>query len=355
MKTFSKHIFHISHKKGSAKKYGGAFASQTLSVLPGVSASIPSLKHLPVDSIVESGVQKAPSQWLGQANDAQSGESQGAVSVSNRKINGDDKRQNVGEKQEPSVLGVGDTAGNDDDVRKSHIGIDDVDNGGNEILSSNFDILEAQGDIEASLDKQDEDIHQEHLLQVFSKRDRFFDTHLSRLPKDMHSSRNVDISENIQPANYSRGPHTSGLLEDVEGNTYVDDGLDVEDEKADWSPLVLLINSPSLFEKLTLVLSPVNEFLSPGFVIQHVRGNTTWLEEGLGAGAGLEGVDCYYTGRVLEALAESHVALSVCDGVVSTLFMTPSCPVAQTANVRMNSPLPVHRLVTLPVHRLVTL
>ena len=95
---------------------------------------------------------------------------------------------------------------------------------------------------------------------------------------------------------------------------------DEHEDGDDWSPLVLTVAAPELFGgAITLVLSPVDEFLSPGFVIQRVRGNTTWLEEGPGAQA--SGLDCYYTGRVLEAPRESNVALSICNGVVS-----PSLP-----------------------------
>ncbi|XP_059166444.1 A disintegrin and metalloproteinase with thrombospondin motifs 9-like [Physella acuta] len=76
-------------------------------------------------------------------------------------------------------------------------------------------------------------------------------------------------------------------------------------------PLMLTVNAPGVFERaVTLVLSHVSEFLSPGFVIQRVQGNVSWLEE-----VQEPGVDCYYSGIVLEHPDESNVAISICDGV----------------------------------------
>lgn len=90
-------------------------------------------------------------------------------------------------------------------------------------------------------------------------------------------------------------------------------GEDIENR-----PLLLTVTAPGVFERaITLVLSHVSEFLSPGFVIQRVQGNVSWLEE-----VQEPGVDCYYSGIVLEHPDESNVAISLCDGVVSTALLS---------------------------------
>lgn len=84
------------------------------------------------------------------------------------------------------------------------------------------------------------------------------------------------------------------------------------DDNEHSSPLFLSVSAPDLFEEITLVLTAVSEFLAPGFVIQRVRGNVSWLEE-----VNDQGMDCYFTGFVLEHEEGSRVAVSLCDGVVS--------------------------------------
>ena len=83
------------------------------------------------------------------------------------------------------------------------------------------------------------------------------------------------------------------------------------------SPLILTLNAPGFLEGgITLVLSPVTDLLSPGFVIQRVQGNSSWLEEVGGAQQ-----DCYFTGYVRASPRDSNVALSLCSGVVSRQFI----------------------------------
>ena len=62
-------------------------------------------------------------------------------------------------------------------------------------------------------------------------------------------------------------------------------------------------------EILRLQLIPASDFLSPGFVIQRVSGNSTWLEE-------IGELECFYSGYV-EGEEDSVVSLAVCDGMVS--------------------------------------
>ena len=70
--------------------------------------------------------------------------------------------------------------------------------------------------------------------------------------------------------------------------------------------------APRMFQDtLQLQLIPASDFLSPGFVIQRVSGNSTWLEE-------IGHLECFYSGYV-EGEEDSVVSLAVCDGMVSGL------------------------------------
>ena len=70
------------------------------------------------------------------------------------------------------------------------------------------------------------------------------------------------------------------------------------------------VNAPLMFkDTLQLQLIPASDFLSPGFVIQRVSGNSTWLEE-------IGQLECFYSGYV-EGEEDSVVSLAVCDGMVS--------------------------------------
>lgn len=74
--------------------------------------------------------------------------------------------------------------------------------------------------------------------------------------------------------------------------------------------VVFLVDSPVMFKEiLRLQLIPASDFLSPGFVIQRVSGNSTWLEE-------IGELECFYSGYV-EGEEDSVVSLAVCDGMVS--------------------------------------
>ena len=73
------------------------------------------------------------------------------------------------------------------------------------------------------------------------------------------------------------------------------------------------VNAPLMFkDTLQLQLIPASDFLSPGFVIQRVSGNSTWLEE-------IGQLECFYSGYV-EGEEDSVVSLAVCDGMVSGHF-----------------------------------
>lgn len=68
--------------------------------------------------------------------------------------------------------------------------------------------------------------------------------------------------------------------------------------------------APLLFEDdLLLHMIPAKDFISPGFVIQRVSGNSTWLEE-------IDHLECFYSGYV-EGEEDSVVSIAVCDGMVS--------------------------------------
>lgn len=98
----------------------------------------------------------------------------------------------------------------------------------------------------------------------------------------------------------------------LNNNSRPSDNSGENNAAGEFKPLILAINAPDYFGAVTLVLTRMTEFLSPGFVIQRVQGNVSWLEEVQDSG-----VDCYYSGIVLEYAEGSNVALSLCDGVVS--------------------------------------
>lgn len=80
--------------------------------------------------------------------------------------------------------------------------------------------------------------------------------------------------------------------------------------------LVYRISAPVFFEdNLHLQLIPATDFISPGFVIQRVSGNYTWLEQ-IGQDPKL---DCFFSGYVL-GHEDSTVSLAMCDGMVGFFF-----------------------------------
>ncbi|XP_012936105.1 A disintegrin and metalloproteinase with thrombospondin motifs 9 [Aplysia californica] len=86
---------------------------------------------------------------------------------------------------------------------------------------------------------------------------------------------------------------------------------DKNDDETQTRPILLTVNASDVLDReITLVLSPVTEFFSPGFVIQRVQGNVTWLEE-----VKEDVMACYFSGYVLESRAGSNVAISLCNGV----------------------------------------
>ncbi|KAL8620273.1 hypothetical protein ACOMHN_018395 [Nucella lapillus] len=60
--------------------------------------------------------------------------------------------------------------------------------------------------------------------------------------------------------------------------------------------------------RMGLELSPAVELLGPGFVIQRVSGNSSWLEE-------VGHLRCLYTGHVTGQEEDSLVSVSLCDGM----------------------------------------
>lgn len=66
-------------------------------------------------------------------------------------------------------------------------------------------------------------------------------------------------------------------------------------------------------KKFRFNLKPSKDFVSPSFIVQRFSGNTTWIEEVDVRG----GVLCFFSGRV-DGEEESRVALSICDGLVSS-------------------------------------
>ncbi|XP_076469027.1 uncharacterized protein LOC143299618 [Babylonia areolata] len=81
------------------------------------------------------------------------------------------------------------------------------------------------------------------------------------------------------------------------------------------SELSYRVSSPLLFNDtfVQLRLIPISEFISPGFVIQRVSGNSTWLEE-------IGDLQCFYSGYV-EGQADSVVSLALCDGMRGVIHL----------------------------------
>ncbi|PVD24393.1 hypothetical protein C0Q70_14875 [Pomacea canaliculata] len=81
--------------------------------------------------------------------------------------------------------------------------------------------------------------------------------------------------------------------------------------------LVYRISAPVFFEdNLHLQLIPATDFISPGFVIQRVSGNYTWLEQ-IGQDPKL---DCFFSGYVL-GHEDSTVSLAMCDGMRGIMYV----------------------------------
>ncbi|KAH9492132.1 A disintegrin and metalloproteinase with thrombospondin motifs 12, partial [Bulinus truncatus] len=126
-----------------------------------------------------------------------------------------------------------------------------------------------------------------------------------------------DVIDSPSPAANQHNLQNSSLL-DVSSNksftTQYDEIFEEKDKK--WNSVVLTISSPDLFQTIHIVMTQVHELLSPGFVIQRVKGNISWLEE-----VKDHGMDCYFSGTVLEQQNKSTVALSLCDGVRGVIQM----------------------------------
>ncbi|RUS68986.1 hypothetical protein EGW08_023251 [Elysia chlorotica] len=333
---------HLHASLGSTKKYGGAFASQTLSGDPGDPSSGSAL------SVETSDGWDVNNEWQGLVwcpSEVGAGE-RGIPSDRQTAKHGGDllrKWEDTGGPERPgdtSRDGDGDAVLGPDNIPPSSpdkletVGVSDKDT--HEIEQVGGGTLDP-GVTENT--QEDSPLDIQYLKSILEQESDNF---------NIPSGYAVDVrgGDILSVVSEESGGHThghahfrhrrdassrefanltlSGDVSDTETLVFVNEEKEEEKEENeeddedgdDWSPLVLTLSAPDLFQgDITLVLSAVDEFLSPGFVIQRVRGNSTWLEEGPVAGA--RGLDCYYTGRVLEASLDSNVAVSVCNGVVS--------------------------------------
>ena len=58
-----------------------------------------------------------------------------------------------------------------------------------------------------------------------------------------------------------------------------------------------------------------DDIVTPGIVVQHFRGNNTWLDEQ----GSQNGLSCFYEGRV-HGNQNSRVLVNLCDGMVSVFY-----------------------------------
>ena len=71
-------------------------------------------------------------------------------------------------------------------------------------------------------------------------------------------------------------------------------------------------------QKFHLNLTKDLSFVAPSFIVQHLDGNKTWLDD-----TAEGGLDCYYSGNV-HGQSESSVAVSLCHSLVSHTFNLPT-------------------------------
>ncbi|GFR93630.1 hypothetical protein ElyMa_004383200 [Elysia marginata] len=328
------YIYIICCSSDSAKNYGGPFATQTFSGDPGFPTSKASSRQITNHDLDENSVQYTPDlTWKPGEGDAlvrntprqnedpldiwENTEGTGEHTI----ISGVDQSSGRGEQAGLNPIDKSKLAS---EIVAHHLNPANLETGDTQLASNAEQVsndIKKNTHIDTPLDiehlqtvlennKYDEDdtrswcaveANRYTLLSPVSEDDYSDDIADSRITKDTQTSESSNSSLDLDG---------SGLEED-EG--YASSFLNNEDDEGDdWTPLVLTVKAPDLFKgEITLVLSPVEEFLSPGFVIQRVNGNMTWLEEGQ-----TKALDCYYTGRVLEAPRESNVAVSVCNGVM---------------------------------------
>lgn len=68
-------------------------------------------------------------------------------------------------------------------------------------------------------------------------------------------------------------------------------------------------------KSVKLNLERKEDLVAPNFVVQHFKGNLTWLHEEKVQ----NGLGCFYEGSV-PGTSSSHASLSLCDGMVSSFF-----------------------------------
>lgn len=68
-------------------------------------------------------------------------------------------------------------------------------------------------------------------------------------------------------------------------------------------------------KSVKLNLSRTDDIVAPGIVVQHFRGNLTWLEEH----STQRGLSCFYEGS-MAGTGWSQASLSLCDGMVRPTF-----------------------------------
>ena len=293
----------------STKKYGGVFTSQTLSESPGVSSLRPLPGQPSSDGLLGNDVRHSPnSKWRPITTDNVGAESQ---SVLYKETSGQGQGH-LSKREGPGGTAAVGNGSADNDGKST----EPDENSVNQINSKEETLTLMQS--ESDTRELESDYHPETPLDIDGLKSLLYEDRNNGASPSAYviDTDGGEVLTFVPGDSYSH-TDTDDVTTTPAGSDEADDSIQEDD---DWSPLVLTVTAPELFDgEITLVLSPVVEFLSPGFVIQRVRDNKSWLEEGPKAWD----LDCYYTGRVLEAPRESKVALSVCDGVVSTFLIIP--------------------------------
>ncbi|XP_041349612.1 A disintegrin and metalloproteinase with thrombospondin motifs 9-like [Gigantopelta aegis] len=89
---------------------------------------------------------------------------------------------------------------------------------------------------------------------------------------------------------------------------------------------------------LTLNLTLFSEFISPGFIIQRVKGNYSWLEE-VNDG---ELVTCFYSGKV-DGYDDSQATFSLCNGMSGVIHLPHEKYFIQPSSKNLSSSFPEHQ------------
>ncbi|KAL8617954.1 hypothetical protein ACOMHN_052905 [Nucella lapillus] len=122
-----------------------------------------------------------------------------------------------------------------------------------------------------------------------------------------------ELSPFLDPEGQGQGDGTARHARDTR-RTLRQDGA----RTAVSSQLTYRVSAPALFEEpLRFELTPALDFLSPGFVIQRVSGNSTWLEQ-------VGDLTCFYSGYLAGHRTESALSLALCDGMKRDVFFYPS-------------------------------